>query len=134
MGSRPTAKLALSVLGLLLAGSSCTAVASAEERLACDQATEAYRVSKISKIDNCPLGTGTEGSTRSKCPDGVQRVVNELFVSCGGLLLEGGIDWDTEIGTSVKYDVEICGCSYAARTAPTLTVLVLVSATVGLSR
>ena len=118
-------QLALLALALLLAGCSSVAAASDEEAASCAQASETYRVAKITKIDNCPLGTGTGGETRSKCPNGMQTTITELYTACGGLVIEGGIDWDAEIGSSVKYTVERCGCAGAARSAPVLTLLVV---------
>jgi hypothetical protein len=125
----------LFALALLLVGNDlAAAVASDEEVAACAQASEAYRVTKIASIEGCPIGGGTQGETRSHCPVGVQRVLARLYDSCGGLMMEGGIDWDSEVGAVVKFEVGHCGCAGAARPAPALSLTLLIVTALSLYR
>lgn len=56
----------------------------------------------------------TENSERlTTCPAGLQEQIDTLYAHCGGLTLttQRDIDWDTQVGPTVKQAVEACGCA-----------------------
>lgn len=98
--------------------------ATEEEQAACAAAYISYLAAHAELIEDCPLGTGSEGPYRSKCPRGMQRTIDAVYADCGGLVVEWdgtvGIDWDAEMGDRIKYNVEKCGCAHGLATAPSL--------------
>lgn len=117
------------ILACALHGTTC--MATDADQTACLASYNTYRAGHSDLIENCPLGSGTEGEYRSKCPPGMQRLIDAAYADCGGLVVDwqevGGIDWDSEIGGRIKNDVEKCGCSRGTTTLPTVATLLFMS-------
>lgn len=116
----------------------CTASAAEDaDQAACTSAYQAYLVGRSESIANCPLGGGTVGEYRSNCPPGIQSIITDTYAACGGLVVDwqgvGGIDWDSEVGARMKYDVEKCGCSDGEATAPAFGALVILILSLNMS-
>lgn len=122
----------VSAAAVVLTSAFGTVIAASDAELAaCTSSYEAYLARHSDLIEDCPLGGGTAGEYRSKCPPGMQALIDSAYADCGGLVVDrngvGGIDWDSEVGGTIKYEVEKCGCSRGAGTAPAIAALVLLS-------
>ena len=51
------------------------------------------------------------------CPPAKQALIDTVYKECGGMS-EGGIDWDTTVGPTVKTAAAVCKCSGAEMAAP----------------
>jgi hypothetical protein len=107
-----------------------TAGAATDAQLAtCTASYEAYLIGRSALIEDCQLGGGTDGEYRSKCPPGMQALIDDAYADCGGLLIDwrgaDSIDWDSEMGGRIKHDVAKCGCSCAGVPVPTFAALTL---------
>ena len=121
--------LALVAATFLACAVSTADAAMDAELAACTASYEAYLVGRTSLIEDCQIGGGTVGEYRSNCPPGMQSLIDDAYADCGGLVITwrgfDSIDWDSEMGGRIKYEVAKCGCSHSGVTLPAFTALTL---------
>eukprot|EP01043_Picozoa_sp_COSAG02_P042030 COSAG02_NODE_3537_length_6594_cov_4.011239_4_plen_226_part_00 len=121
--------LALLIPTFLACAISTADAATDAELAACTASYETYLVGRASLIEDCQIGGGTVGEYRSNCPPGMQSLIDDAYADCGGLVIAwrgvDSIDWDSEMGGRIKYEVAKCGCSQSSVTLPAFAALTL---------